>query len=158
MLSLKNIFGDRRRRILYEAESVYDLFTCNLKYLPDTSFEKARYGRVVHGRNHTVYVKEFKKRECGLFETVEVITHKGFEKKVISFIGTNIDTEVLADFVNACNGLYSSAKSHGREFDDNDYDQVEGLEWEGRSWALADLPKLKLDMTEGVLQLDITLT
>lgn len=162
MFSFSKIFGGNRYKFNAGVGTVSELFVCNLKYLPDTSFEKINEKKVISGRYYTVYSKILKKKECGLFDFIEVYTHREFENKIISFKSKDANSfniEFLKAFVNSCYSIYGSNSSQIRSgrFDTEDIDAVTRQSWPGRVWSKPGLPKMTLNLNREGLELNVRL-
>lgn len=162
MFSFGKIFGSSKYKFNASVSTVSELFNCNLKYLPDTSFEKVNEKKIINGRYFTIYSKTLKKKECGLFDLIEVFTHREFENKIISFKSkdaNNLNLEFLKDFVNSCYNIYGSTSSQIRSgrFDLADIDAIRKQSWSGRVWNKTDMPKMTLSLNEEGLELNIRL-
>lgn len=158
MFSFRSIIGNKKNKAERSIQSLQELFTCNLKYLPDTTFEKEAKNRIINGKYYTVYTKKLRKKECGLFDVIEVRMSWEYESKCVTFISddtTDIDMEALRIFVNACYSLYGADDSDIQrgKFDQEDTSSILKQTWKGRTWIRDETPRVILRL--GVHRLEV---
>jgi hypothetical protein len=138
---------------------IYQLFSFNLKFIPDFSYDKFCDQVSKSGRICTLYVKKLGQLECGLFSSIEVKVYEHFDHKSISLINTDVDTicpVALERLVKACYECYGPDDSYlsRGSFDESDKIAIQQKQWSGRMWtnahhkpgAMISLDREKLEM------------
>lgn len=127
-------------------KTIFDFFQIDLKNIPDDSFIEGEVDENIIGENVHVFRKSLNYKECGLFDTIEVIVIGSEGKNVIfkSFEPKRIDFEALKRLIDDLYLILGSDGNNKGKFNSND--KAEYLDTEfymlfGRNWS--DFPKHK---------------
>lgn len=120
--------------------SVYDLFSFDVRYIPDFSYEKVceQVGR--DGKFNSRYAKKLNHLECGLFDHIEATVYDHLGNKSISLTSNdvhNISLTALQQLVDDCYEFYGEDNAHvpRGKFDDTDRAAIMRGQWPGRMWT-----------------------
>lgn len=156
MLSLLNIIKTSFRSKDVPT-SVFELFSHNLRYLPDTTFERAGNIVMKNGKLYAQYRKRLRKKECNLFDFIEVNIPREFENKNISFVCydvSDIDMAALETLIKNCGEIYGVARE--RKPDKADIKSIKSGNWAGRAWqGNGGRPDVSIHVQENKLEMNI---
>ncbi len=156
MLSLLNIIKTSFRSKDIPA-SVFELFSHNIRYLPDTTFERAGNIVMKNGKLYAQYRKRLRKKECDLFDFIEVNIPREFQNKNISFVCydvTSIDMAALEALIKNCGEIYGVARE--RKPDKADIKSIKAGNWAGRAWqGNSNQPDVSIHVRDYKLEMNI---
>ena len=95
-------------------QNIYDIFSCDLRLLPDESFTPGTE-MLYQVDGVKTYRKYLSQKECGLFDRVEVRCYPGSMRKNIRLLNVHFSKSyipALQTFINNCHSIYGRDNSH----------------------------------------------
>lgn len=130
--------------------SIFDFFQLDLNSILDDTFIKAEVGTNISGQLVQTYRKTLAYKECGIFDTVEVVVIDGKSRNIFfkCFDPANVkmdDLKKLIDDLYLIHGNDSGGKGKFTSKDIVDYQNTDFYLLFGRSWS--DYPKYKFPVS-----------
>lgn len=119
-------------------ESIFDLFTSDLRSFPNNSFVKGNEETNESGNKITNYRKDLNPMELGLFDTLEIKTFENLKNKNLIFSNFNFSKSKIGkikNFVDKAYLLYGLDSSQNGKFTNSDAEEFNDEFWLGRNWT-----------------------
>jgi hypothetical protein len=132
--------------------NIFDFFQLDLKQIPDESFIKAERETNISGESVQNFRKSLDYKECGIFDTVEVLVIGDNSKNIIfkSFQPQSIKIEHLRKLIDELYLIHGNDSSDKGKFTSKDIEEYRDTEFNclfGRSWS--DYPKYEHPISIG---------
>jgi len=134
----ENNISEPKKTESKKLESIFDLFTSDLKSFPDSSFVKGNEETNESGNKIINYRKDLNPMELGLFDTLELKTFENLKNKNLIFSNFNFSKSQIGkikNFVDKAYLLYGIDSSQKGKFTNSDAEEFNDNFWLGRRWT-----------------------